>query len=552
MAAIVNVEMMPILKVAFGSDIRRLVMQEEPSFYAVQNLIVNTWPTLSGAMLKYLDDEGDLCTLTPGTFEDFLAIHATSQTGKRAILKLQAFPQAVAVEAKPEVFHQQANQQSDEVEEDMEQASWFDCNEAVETDMPRGGCGPKKLMMVLRALFESGNLSPAVVAAVVVQWLPVIIQRVNRKVDKFGHMYKQGLSKAMRWLLEELKQHCAATDGLAEFIQPIDAALVAEPGPSHLGELLLNLLKALQALPFNVQIQFVENVAENTIPLLAEFDIFDKTAEYPWWCSWDHFQHYGITCDGCGANPIVGPRFKCESCPDYDLCSTCYAQRSALHSNDGCDQHTFHCILMPGGKSKGKGCKGKDKGWKGKGKGKGKGKWKHCWEMSEDSSAQMQWMATHFGEAPAAQAMTCKGAGKGKWAGMSEEENFDWKAAKEEWKEARTAMNDHWKAQWQAEKDHWKAQWQAEKEQWKAAGGNWSELKAKQQEESKGCGKGKGKHKGVEKACDESNDQRTELAAVPCVGGCGFIKTWHATHCCTACLEHGPARHGPKCKRICH
>lgn len=31
----------------------------------------------------------------------------------------------------------------------------------------------------------------------------------------------------------------------------------------------------------------------------------------------------GCKCDGCGIDPIVGLRFKCDVCPDYDLCLSC-------------------------------------------------------------------------------------------------------------------------------------------------------------------------------------------------------------------------------------
>jgi len=33
--------------------------------------------------------------------------------------------------------------------------------------------------------------------------------------------------------------------------------------------------------------------------------------------------HQGVTCDGCEQSPITGVRFKCKICPDYDLCSAC-------------------------------------------------------------------------------------------------------------------------------------------------------------------------------------------------------------------------------------
>jgi len=33
--------------------------------------------------------------------------------------------------------------------------------------------------------------------------------------------------------------------------------------------------------------------------------------------------HHGVTCDGCGVNPIPGIRYKCFVCPDFDYCEKC-------------------------------------------------------------------------------------------------------------------------------------------------------------------------------------------------------------------------------------
>jgi len=35
---------------------------------------------------------------------------------------------------------------------------------------------------------------------------------------------------------------------------------------------------------------------------------------------------HGVTCDGCSASPIVGLRYKCTVCNDFDLCATCEAK----------------------------------------------------------------------------------------------------------------------------------------------------------------------------------------------------------------------------------
>jgi hypothetical protein len=43
--------------------------------------------------------------------------------------------------------------------------------------------------------------------------------------------------------------------------------------------------------------------------------------------------HPGVTCDGCSAN-IVGVRYKCLACPNYDLCATCMDSHDRNRSLD--------------------------------------------------------------------------------------------------------------------------------------------------------------------------------------------------------------------------
>jgi hypothetical protein len=48
-------------------------------------------------------------------------------------------------------------------------------------------------------------------------------------------------------------------------------------------------------------------------------------------------EHSRVTCDGCGMKPILGNRFKCFICPDFDLCNSCY---------EVSDHHPLHPFIL--------------------------------------------------------------------------------------------------------------------------------------------------------------------------------------------------------------
>lgn len=37
----------------------------------------------------------------------------------------------------------------------------------------------------------------------------------------------------------------------------------------------------------------------------------------------DEFLWSGVFCDGCGMAPLIGQRYYCSTCGNYDLCSAC-------------------------------------------------------------------------------------------------------------------------------------------------------------------------------------------------------------------------------------
>ncbi|KAF4692088.1 hypothetical protein FOZ60_014242, partial [Perkinsus olseni] len=54
--------------------------------------------------------------------------------------------------------------------------------------------------------------------------------------------------------------------------------------------------------------------------------------------------HYGSTCDGCGVSPIVGRRYKCNYCAEYELCSRCFKEPANKQHRL---EHLFTLIARP-------------------------------------------------------------------------------------------------------------------------------------------------------------------------------------------------------------
>lgn len=47
-------------------------------------------------------------------------------------------------------------------------------------------------------------------------------------------------------------------------------------------------------------------------------------------------------CDECDLFPIVGPRYKCQKCANYDMCENCFRIKKHKHN------HVFTKIPEPG------------------------------------------------------------------------------------------------------------------------------------------------------------------------------------------------------------
>ena len=47
----------------------------------------------------------------------------------------------------------------------------------------------------------------------------------------------------------------------------------------------------------------------------------------------DKHIHMNVTCDGCGVHPLVGVRYKCAVCPNFDFCENCEKKEALKHGH---------------------------------------------------------------------------------------------------------------------------------------------------------------------------------------------------------------------------
>eukprot|EP00930_Biecheleria_cincta_P068396 TRINITY_DN5578_c1_g1_i3.p1 TRINITY_DN5578_c1_g1~~TRINITY_DN5578_c1_g1_i3.p1 ORF type:complete len:235 (-),score=28.47 TRINITY_DN5578_c1_g1_i3:1256-1861(-) len=59
--------------------------------------------------------------------------------------------------------------------------------------------------------------------------------------------------------------------------------------------------------------------------------------------------HPDVSCDGCGASPITGIRYKCSQCANFDICESCLLRLEAGEGRHGApgEEHLFLRVAKP-------------------------------------------------------------------------------------------------------------------------------------------------------------------------------------------------------------
>lgn len=369
-----------VLKIKCQSDVHRMIVEDaQLSFESVLSSIKGLHQA-NDIIVKYLDEEEDMCTLTPATFSDFLS-QATENNGKK-LIKVEVFTAANNANSPPPGAGANESMTAEAEGADHQQRNPLANLVSMAVKGVKGlgkgafgawGCRPyqdnqlkvKMLKFGLVQLYKNELLDADCFSALLVSLLPQLVTAIAenpRKIDrKFGRL--MGVPS----LCDSLCAILASTQGLSHS----EGLIVAwRDGQISASEALLQLLPALMAVPFDDQMAFAKALYESEeAKITAKIQAYLENHR---WMPAVPLIHEGVTCDGCGASPITGVCFRCTSHPDYDLCSTCFGKKSSTHSGTE-SVHDFKAMIFPAPSTMMMAWKAKGKG-KGKCKGKGKDK----------------------------------------------------------------------------------------------------------------------------------------------------------------------------------
>jgi hypothetical protein len=332
-----------VVKAVFGNDFRRFILRE-PSYDLLIKTLAQSYDLSSNFVVKYPDDEGDLC-LVSSDVELLEAFHvAASQKAplkllielakdsKQGAAKPSLAPPVAEVQPQPqpqsqpepqpqpqeaqqaqvEIEEESSEDESElkaEVKEEKEQAELPACDEVV------------PLIITL--------LKDAKVQAV----LPSVLGKVLSSISRAGDP-EFSFQHVVNGIIEfpEIRDH-AATQKLLPLLACIVPKMNKLIGRVRhmLPFIMMFMMQAMQNLPQYLATANWDVLGEMIRRKLRCCMMRRRYCRMASQCSQASQQssssgpgvHSNIRCDGCNQFPLVGVRFKCTVCPDYDLCASC-------------------------------------------------------------------------------------------------------------------------------------------------------------------------------------------------------------------------------------
>ncbi|CAK9026483.1 Dipeptidyl peptidase 8 [Durusdinium trenchii] len=292
--------------------------------------------------LKYRDEEGDLCTLTAMTTEDFLFRPGMSCSEEVTPYEL-VVQSAQSMPSSEEAATAALATPFDSVESDYL---------AKEDTNPLRSLGPVALLACLKGMHSSGRLSAEVLASLILQFLPILAQRVQRKQEKINRKgVKMRQHKSLMQLIKSICIHFQTLPGTSHILQSF-AAYLAGNETQRLGDTLAELLRCLVSCKSRSSLAAALVAVARDILLVLPC-LFPETFQegHPSPCAeWAAALvgapvHEDVVCGRCGTSPIVGPCFQGTR---HSLCGVCFVEETVHGKAEG----IYSCRLAPEGYNK--------------------------------------------------------------------------------------------------------------------------------------------------------------------------------------------------------
>jgi len=307
--------MVLVLKIKFGEDTRRLTVESAPTFDQLVVLLKQLFPNLrSPFSVKYQDEDGDLITITTDLeLKESVNVSSVTQSSLGApVLRLfLTVPEKLSATSIPV--------EKEEVPE----------TKASETP----GQNPF-------AAFANSPIAQLLNNPSLLQSIAPILsnpQLLQSMIGQFVASMGPG-------------QQQPSVNDLTKLFQSLGLNQTAEKQPTENAQSAgSNWAQLLNNNPFiaNFLPQMMAMFSQNN-PFAQPTTTVPPSTSNP--KEEEDQVHSGVVCDGCGGS-VVGIRYKCNFCPDYDLCQACEA-KGCVHD----PSHVFLKIAKPIHSYGGRGC----------------------------------------------------------------------------------------------------------------------------------------------------------------------------------------------------
>jgi len=284
-----------VLKLKYRDDIRRITVNSDITFGRLVELTCKLYQTSDQLILKYQDEDNDMITIS-SDLELFEAMKVHQQTGKQALF-LHVFK--TEVPTCPSVQPSQPSSQP--------------------STQPSSGPSQPFDFSNISSMFFSPNLQ---------NFLQTNSSELINYLQKFtsSEFNPQKIGEIFQEFLT-LSQNSSCQERSCSEKEEVNSTSVSQPAIHH------NITCDGCGMTPLTGIRFKCNVC-------PDYDLCEKCKVKPnihpghgfIEISSPKIVHYRVQCDGCGMAPIIGNRFKCNVCPDYDLCESC-KKKSGIHDN---------------------------------------------------------------------------------------------------------------------------------------------------------------------------------------------------------------------------